>query len=509
MSAAPGVANVPPEALEAARTALAQTMGLGASLVAAGMPLCHLHDAHGARAVDVRIVRDHDAFHSAVRGALPGIAPEQVDALWQPVRQAPALQLAYEVLFVRALDALQGLLTYPDDVLFDGAERAILAQADAARKSETRAIWLGGARPHAVTGIVKITRLCNLRCSYCHDWRTGPGANMAFGVRAAAVDWLLRGSQAQTVKIVLHGGEPTLVGERGLLVLLALAARARQPRQRISVCMQTNATRLGEGMRAILRRFGIVASVSMDGPPEVHDRTRKDVKGRVTSDAVRRNTRALKADGTLGGVLMVVTPALIDAGAARLVDFMLEDGLDHVGLLPMRPAAGAPVDGAGCLPLARYCDFLLEIEALRRERAPWLQVRELDAMLAALAHDTPRTCELQGQCVGNYFAIEPDGSVSHCDKYLGDPRYVIGRVDQPFGDIVAGPAIDTLRRGAAAAKERKAGCSWWTRCKGWCPHEDYVARSAGQAPQCCGLAPLLAGLAALPAREPERGEHAA
>ncbi len=496
--------SVAPSMLEAARAALAAATPLGARLAAASLPLGHLNDARGARARGLRVTRDRDAFHSFVRGALPGIDADSVAALWQLVAQAAGLQAAHEVLLLRALAPLQGLLTYPDEVLFDDAERAVLARASTVHAGDG-ITWLGGAPPTAVTGIVKITRLCNLRCTYCHDWRTGTGANMAFGVRAATIDWLLRGSRARTVNLVLHGGEPTLVGERGLLVLLALVARARLPGQQVKLLLQTNATRLSVDMRMILRRFDIVTSVSMDGPPQVHDQTRKDVKGRATSAQVRRNIQALREDGTLNGVLVVVTPALVAAGAGQLIDFMLADGLDNIGLLAMRPAAGVAASEANCLPVERYCSFLLEFEALRRVRAPSLQVRELDAMLGALERQAPRTCELQGHCVGNYFAIEPDGAISHCDKYLGDPAYVIGHVTQPFGEVVTAPAMAALRQGAASARERKAGCSWRSQCKGWCPHEDYVARSAGPAPACCGLAPLFAGLQAMSSQRRERG----
>jgi uncharacterized protein len=195
----------------------------------------------------------------------------------------------------------------------------------------------------------------------------------------------------------------------------------------------------------------------------------------------------------------VVTPALVAAGARRLVDFLLSEGLGEVGLLPMRPAAGAAPAPADRLPTAAFCGFLREVEAERGARAPDLRIRELDAMQAALARAAPQTCELQGHCVGSYFAIEPDGSVSHCDKFLGDGEYVLGTVTDRFADVADGPAARALRARAAAAKAAKGACAWWDRCRGWCPHEDYVARRLGSEAGCCGLAPAFEGLRAMEA----------
>ncbi|MGZ6039972.1 MAG: SPASM domain-containing protein, partial [Phenylobacterium sp.] len=100
----------------------------------------------------------------------------------------------------------------------------------------------------------------------------------------------------------------------------------------------------------------------------------------------------------------------------------------------------------------------------------------------------------QGHCVGSYFAIDPDGTITHCDKFDGDGAYALGKVDQPFDDVAQGRTATELRRQALSAKQAKADCAWHGRCRGWCPHEDYVARRLGGPQGCCGLAPLFEGL---------------
>jgi uncharacterized protein len=491
-----GVSHVDAAALDAARMALIgadqPVMAFGADLARASEPLGHLSDQQGAQVGMAQMTASAERFRYALNDALPGIDAGAVGQLWQAVSRHPGLQLAHEVLLTRALDPLKGLLTFPPAVVYTRAE---LAQIDACEQGGRGQPVFPQAPSGSVTGIVKITRLCNLRCTYCHDWRTGADASMAFAVRARAMRWLLQGSRARRVNLLLHGGEPSLIGVQGLTKLLALQARYRMAGQQVTTRMQSNGTRITPQLVELLVRFDVAVSVSMDGPPEVHDLTRKDIKGRASSGTVRETIRQLRRAGILNGVLIVVTPALIDAGAARLIDFLADDGIKHIGLLPMRPAAGTPASAATSLEVARFCRFMLEVEQARRERAPWIHVRELDAMFAALERLAPQTCELQGHCVGSYFSIEPDGSISHCDKYIGDSRYVMGSVDQPYAEVARGAVALALRAQAAAASTEKQACPWWSQCKGWCPHEDYVARSGPEgAGGCCGLAPLFGGL---------------
>jgi len=56
--------------------------------------------------------------------------------------------------------------------------------------------------------IVKATRLCNLRCTYCHDWRSGPNQTMPFEVLTQLTAKALRDPEHDSVEFIWHGGEP-------------------------------------------------------------------------------------------------------------------------------------------------------------------------------------------------------------------------------------------------------------------------------------------------------------
>ncbi|MEU6430728.1 radical SAM protein [Microbispora sp. NPDC046973] len=426
-----------------------------------------------------------------------GQAGSAVRELWEFAASldTPGRQ-ALEVLVRRAVDPLRALATVPMSVFFSPAESRRLVELLRARGR--RAPGLLG-----VTVIMKLTRLCNLRCSYCHDWRAEQDQRMSFDALAVVLDRLFTGHHF--VRIIWHGGEPLLLGAGGILKVLAAQAWLLPPAVEVSNSVQTNGTVLSSDLIRVLARYRVAVSVSMDGPPDVHDQTRRTAGGRGTADRVRRSIRELRGHGLLSGVLVVVTPAVIRAGAERLLTFLREEEIGAVGLLPARPESRADGSVRGpCLPVDEYCRFLLRVQRIRdRMGDPRPRVRELDAVLGLLDGRPAGFCELQGDCLGRYFSVEPNGDVAHCDKFVGDPDYTLGNLAVDDLTAVRGSArLSALRTADTRRRAEMEQCPWYGLCRGWCPHEAYVsaatARADGRdAPRdCCGLSPLFSALAA-------------
>jgi len=411
---------------------------------------------------------------------------------------------ALDVLLLRALDPAAGLLTHPLERLFTAAEAEALRGVPrgggaASPPGLDTAPGRGATYRGYVCVIAKLTRLCNLRCVYCHDWRSGPNQSMPFAVQVELFRKLLDREDHGAVDVVWHGGEPTLLGKKGFLRLLTLQQLFRRPGQRIQNILQTNATTLDDAWCSLFARFGFKIGVSLDGPLGHHDEARPFAGGRPSSGAVRKGLAALRGQGLSHTTLMVVSRETLALGAAAVVRFLQEEKLGSVALLPVRPEVrDGEVDGP-YLPREEYVRFLLDVERERRENpVPWLAVRELDTALQALAGKTAGHCELLGGCVGSFFSVEPDGTVRHCDKYGDDPGFTLGDIaSQDFDEIRAAARTRSLSRANAEAEAAcHAGCRFFDVCKGWCPHERHVAAAADPAfdPSCCGLAPLFEGL---------------
>lgn len=350
----------------------------------------------------------------------------------------------------------------------------------------------------ALTVILKTTRLCNLRCAYCHSWKAGPNQVMPFSILARTIRSALAESGARRVEFVWHGGEATLLPIAYYRAVVWLQEQFRQPGQVVGNSVQTNGTRLTDEWIDFLRTYQVGVGISLDGPPEVHDSRRRDIAGRPTSAAVRRSLERIRTSGIRGtGILFVVDDDVVRLGAQRILDYLLELAVPGVALLnalPDNTPPSTPLTGT-YLPVPHFVEFLRDLFQLWWPAyAERLRIRELAALVSAQGGDAPGICVFAGECFGRYLTVEPSGEVSACDKYIGDRAYVFGNVlANSFGEIDTGPPLEAMRHENRTAVDSMAGCRWFAVCRGACPHDRYTGARhlAGYDGRCCGFAPLL------------------
>lgn len=114
-----------------------------------------------------------------------------------------------------------------------------------------------------------LTYVCNLRCGFCRIWERRPEGELSVEEWERVLDRAPRFAW-----IDLTGGEPLL--HPGFAEILAIAATKHRP---LILHFPTNGSfpgRLLESIRGLKRPRGtrLVVTVSVDGPPELHDRMR-------------------------------------------------------------------------------------------------------------------------------------------------------------------------------------------------------------------------------------------
>jgi uncharacterized protein len=351
----------------------------------------------------------------------------------------------------------------------------------------------------ALALIVKATRLCNLRCAYCHDWRSGPDQTMPFPVLAHLAAKALQDPAYDSVEFIWHGGEPTVLPHAFYEKAVHLQARFGRPGQRVANSLQTNCTRIDAKWARFFRDFRFDVSISLDGPPGLHDAHRPYVSGRPSSADVMRGVEVLREHGVPLSALMVVDRAALALGPDPIFDFFVAQGIDHYGLL-----AAKPVNVPGAAPGTPAAHYVTPSEMNRFLCAyfdrwvahgdPRIRVREFAGLLDRLDGRPSRVCTLAGSCFGRYYLVEPDGTVAHCDLFDGDPAYTLGDVlSGSFASFAAGPAMGALRSAREGELADMVACPDFAVCHGWCPHERYTAsrHDPSCTPDCCGLRDLI------------------
>lgn len=271
------------------------------------------------------------------------------------------------------------------------------------------------------TVLLKVASRCNLNCSYCYvyhmgddAWRSQPKRmSVDTGERIAEQLGEVFRTQGTPFSVVLHGGEPLLLGRKRLETLLASLRRALP--HPCGLHLQTNGVLLNDDIIDVLVAFDVGVSISIDGPAQTHDAFRVDHRGRGSHAQVVEAIARLRARGDasplFAGVLAVIDPqsepaavyASLKSSGAPGIDVLVRDGnWDH---LPFGKAAAATTE-YGVWLSGFLQAYLTDPEPPR--------VRLLDDMLRLLLGGRSQK---EGVGLSDYgiLVIEPDGEIQKND----------------------------------------------------------------------------------------------
>ncbi len=120
--------------------------------------------------------------------------------------------------------------------------------------------------------VLKVTKDCNLRCTYCYLRNKNPhkGQTMSYAVFQKLIERITldknkvknKSLNPEKLQIVFHGGEPTLLGAATIEKFINYA-KAKIPEVRFS--MQTNLTLLDDSWINLLIKHDLHPGISIDG----------------------------------------------------------------------------------------------------------------------------------------------------------------------------------------------------------------------------------------------------
>lgn len=166
--------------------------------------------------------------------------------------------------------------------------------------------------------LVKLAARCNLDCTYCYWFRDQSVYEKPAVLTLAAEDAYVEKLGRHVVRygipsfyILFHGGEPMLFGPTRFDGFCEkLRSLEQQVGFKLKLGMTTNGVLMNDAWRDLLKRHNVSVTLSIDGPPHVHDRFRVDFRGRGTFDKTIRALDLLRNAGCEPGVLSVCNPAL-------------------------------------------------------------------------------------------------------------------------------------------------------------------------------------------------------
>lgn len=279
----------------------------------------------------------------------------------------------------------------------------------------------------------------------------------------------------KSVTLVLFGGEPLLNLPALQAAVLEGEGAARVAGKRFVVSITTNGTRFTPEALDFLGAHRVAVSVSIDGPPDVHDANRRypgRSGGGTYADVVDGVARLRTCTGRPPAARVTLTPDQWDS-MPEVFDHVLRLGFLEVGIAPASPVT------ARLLPTpaqdeALFAGFVLLAQRFAREAGEGrvLPFSNLLDLLARL-----HLGQVKGAPCGaglGYLAMDAEGRFFLCHRLAGAERFCVG-------DLQAG--IDRAKIRAVLAEQaapRQDTCSTcWARslCAGGCHYENHLRES--------------------------------
>ncbi|MDX3840583.1 radical SAM/SPASM protein FxsBH, inactivated beta-hydroxylase extension form [Streptomyces europaeiscabiei] len=356
--------------------------------------------------------------------------------------------------------------------------------------------------------VLKIHSRCDLACDHCYvyehadqSWRRRPPVISleTLGQVARRLAEYAAERKLTSVAVILHGGEPLLVGPARLRHICAELKRALAPVTDLDLRIHTNGVRLDRAHLDVLKEFHVRVGLSLDGDRAANDRHRRDRKGRSSYERVMRGLELLRQpdyrhlyQGLLCTVDVANDPVAVHDALTALSPPRLDYLLPHAtweAPPPGRPGTATP-----------YADWLLAVFDRWEEQGRPMPVRVFTSVLSTL-RGGPSHTEAMGLAPADLAVIETDGTFEQADSlktaFDGAPEtgYDVHRHD--FAEFARHPGVLARQAGIAGVSETCRRCPVVESCGGGLYAHRYSAGRGFDNPSvhCADLRSFIEGVA--------------
>jgi uncharacterized protein len=306
--------------------------------------------------------------------------------------------------------------------------------------------------------IVAMNLDCNLACRYCFEGSRKGKLYLTKETAGQFVDFVKTrvGQDTEGISITFYGGEPFLSLDLVICISGALKAFAESTGRIYDFSFITNGTLLTPETVKKLKPYGLKsASVTLDGPKEVHDYFRPFRSGRGSFSRIFENLKDVccMMDIQVGGNFTRSNYT----NFPKLLDYMLENGLtpDQVSFVRFDPV-NREVEGIAQPDFHDGCSSINE---------PWLFEAGLflreEIMKRGFRTDkiSPSTCMMD---FNDSMVINYDGSIYKCPGLIGREQYKAGDITSGIEDYRQSHNLDNWKNQECLA------CAYLPLCFGGC-----------------------------------------
>jgi uncharacterized protein len=333
------------------------------------------------------------------------------------------------------------------------------------------------------------------------SWQSRPTFIRPETVRSVAVRLAeyAASESLESVSVILHGGEPLLVGPTRLRDICTELTRTLAPVTTLDLRMHTNAVTLNRRHLEVCAEFGVHVSVSLDGDRAANDRHRVDRRGRSSYDRVVRGIRLLQEPEyrhLFSGLLCTVDVANDPVTVHDALTELAPPRIDY--LLPHSTWDSPPPNPSRSR--TPYADWLLAVFDRWEQQGRTVPVRTFDSILSTL-RGGPSLTESLGLTPSDLAVIETDGTFEQADwlktAYPGAPATGYDVFRYGFAEFAGHPGVLARQLGVEGISDTCRDCPVVQSCGGGLYGHRYSSEREFDNPSvfCADLRSLIEGIA--------------
>ncbi|WP_437733296.1 radical SAM protein [Sorangium sp. So ce1335] len=289
--------------------------------------------------------------------------------------------------------------------------------------------------------IVKVAAYCNLYCTYCHWFRNDAVEKlpklMPQSVEddmAYRLERLFEAGLHSSYSLVLHGGEPLLYGKgRTVALVRRLRAIAERTKTSLFMGMTTNGVLIDDDWCAILKDNNMGLAVSIDGPREVHDKSRVDRRGRGSHAQVVAAIERLQKNDVKFAILSV---ADLETSSTEIMRYFADElGVKTFDVL-IPNFNHDDVEKGVVKSIGAYYRNMFDLWYQDYSRRG-VSVRLFESMIKALLNQKHTSLDSTGPRPTRTIVIQPNGAIEPHDVFgIAGQEQVHTKLNVSSNDIV-------------------------------------------------------------------------
>lgn len=319
--------------------------------------------------------------------------------------------------------------------------------------------------------VLKVASRCDLACDHCYiyehrdqSWRGRPMVIGMATVRAAArrIAEHARAHDVARVSVVLHGGEPLLLGPARLREITRELRTTIGGRGELDLRMQTNGVRLDTATAEVLLEAGVRIGVSLDGDRAANDRHRRFRSGATSHPQTLRALALLRQPRyrpLYAGLLCTID---LDNDPIAAYEALIAEQPPHIDLLLPHATWEDP-------PSGRYAPWLLAVHERWLADGRPVPIRLFDS-IRDLGAGGPSGTEAIGIDAGDIAVIETDGAWEEPDSMKttvdGGGATGLSIFTSSADEVTREPAMRRRRGGVAVLSDTCQACPVVRQCGG-------------------------------------------